>query len=497
MNKTVLLISLQKDLDTIGLKSLHNYLLVNSYHSNILFMPESNKSGIGELEAKRVCDFVDKLSPLFIAISIMSTEYQTAIELSRILKIHAPSIPLVWGGIHPTIAPETCLDHIDFGCIGEGEQTLLDLANALNRGIAPHGINNLFYRGGNGIIKNPLYPTISDLNTLPDSEHIPKNSHILHGDVIERINIKSFRKYSRYSGTTYSAITSRGCPFSCSYCCNNALAAIYGVKEVRFRDSEGVIRELRKAVVGNPFIRQINFQDDCFLARSNSDLKLFCDLYKKEVNRPFVIRSIPTFVTEDKIATLKSAGLAWVSLGLQSGSDRVCSDVYNRKSLRKDFLKAANIIKKYDIAAFYDVILDNPFETEQDQLQTIETLTSIPKPFYTQYFSLSFYPGTELRERAEREGLIDTKEYQTKDYLLYSKSTTNKLVRLSAFVPASWMESLLNMHHKNQKSIAFKANMALAKVITLCFFEPLMYVRVIWLSQNKSIPGHCRSSLFT
>src|SRR5271157_2040627 len=105
MNKDVLLISLQQDLDVIGLRSLHYQLLKHGFASHILFIPRF--SSAATLDA--VFNLVDTLSPLFIGISLMSVEYGPAMQVTRFLKSRYPSIPILWGGIHPTIAHETCL----------------------------------------------------------------------------------------------------------------------------------------------------------------------------------------------------------------------------------------------------------------------------------------------------------------------------------------------------------------------------------------------------
>jgi Fe-S oxidoreductase len=246
------------------------------------------------------------------------------------------------------------------------------------------------------------------------------------------------------------------------------------------------------AITQNPFIEYINFQDDCFMSRSDEEMGEFCHLYKQEIKRPFIARSIPTFITEREIASMKSAGLAWISLGLQSGSDHVCREVYKRRSGKQDFLKAARAIKNQDLAAFYDIILDNPFETDEDRIDTVCTLMETPKPFYTQYFSLSLYPGTELRTRALEEGLIKGEEYQRKDYLLYNKTSINNLVRLATFIPSSWMKFLLDLYRLKPNSLWCKMNISVARLFAIAFAEPITYLKVIRLSQKKKLGATIR-----
>ena len=417
----------------------------------------------------------------------MSVEYDRAVILTQKLKSCRPETPVLWGGIHPTIAPETCFDYADFVCVGEGERFIIDFANemAARHGQRPGAVRNLACRIDGRTVQNSLYPLISDLSSLPVGEHIPRSSYVLHKKTIFPLDVKAFRKYARYAGTTYSIMSSRGCPFSCTYCCNNALAKIYGSRKIRFRNDASVMAELKAAITLHQFIDCINFQDDCFLSRSEADMEQFCRMYRQEVKIPFVARSIPTFMTDRKLAAMKSAGLAWISLGLQSGSDTVCSEVYNRKSGKQDFLKAARMIKKYDLAAFYDVILDNPFENDNDRLATIRTLMETPKPFYTQYFSLSLYPGTELRERALAEGLTNGDQYRSKDYLSYRKSDMNHLVRLATFIPSAWMEFLLKLYRQDPGSLWFKINLFFGRFFAIFFGEPVTSLKVIHLSQRR------------
>jgi radical SAM superfamily enzyme YgiQ (UPF0313 family) len=372
-------------------------------------------------------------------------------------------------------------------CIGEGESLIVDFADAVAHGSSPEALGSLVFRRADQVIRNPLYPLIPDLSVIPACEHIPRDSYVLHKGTIAPLNTRTFRKFARYSGTSYSIMSSRGCPFSCTYCCNNALVKITGQRGIRFRESSSIMDELRVAITQYPFIEYINFQDDCFLARPAEELERFCHLYSREIKRPFIARSIPIYITERKITSMKSAGLAWISLGLQSGSDRVCYEVYKRRSGKQAFLKAAMAIKSQSLAAFYDVILDNPFETDDDRLATVSTLMETPKPFYTQFFSLSLYPGTELRQRAIEEGLIRGDEYQTKDYLLYNRTSINVLVRLATFIPSSWMKFLLGLYRRGPTSLWFKSNVAVARLFAIAIAEPLTYLRVIWLSQRKRL----------
>lgn len=481
----ILLISVQKDLDVIGLKNLHYCLLENGYNSFLLHLPNFNPNEDNTLE--KIKKFISKINPAFIGISLMSVEFYNARNLTKYLKNNFKPIPIIWGGIHPTIAPEKCLDYADYVCIGEGERVILSLSNAINRNESVKNINNICYIKNGQIKRNPLYPLIENLDEIPPYDHIPVNSFIQekNGRIVP-IDKKVFRRYARYRGTVYSVMSSRGCPFSCTYCCNNFISRLYQSKKVRRRSIKNFIFELEKAINDNPEIEYINFQDDCFLACSNEYLMEFCETYKEKIRKPFICRSIPIYITRNKMKYLKEAGLAWISLGLQSGSDRVCKEIYKRKSLKADFIKAARIIKDFNIAAFYDVILDNPFETEENKLETMQTFIETPKPFYAQFFSLNLYLGTELYERAKKECPEKIEDSLKKELVVYHKNTINNMIRLSVFLSEKFMNKIVYLYKQNPRGIRLKVTLFIANLLSSIILEPLTYFRVIKLSQGGS-----------
>lgn len=482
----VLIITTQNNLDTIGVKYLHNYLLEQGYDSCLLYLPAYDIRD--DIKLEHIQRFISKNSPKLIGMSLMSTEYNDIRHLTRYLKENFKLLPIIWGGIHPTIAPEICLEYADYVCIGEGEIMFSELIGSIvnNRHREIPFIKNLCYKHNGQIKKNDLYPLFDKLDELPLCAPISKNSYIQYHKDILCLDQNIYRKYARYSGIVYSIITSRGCPFSCTYCCNNYISHLYSDKRVRRRSVVSVISELKKAISDTPYIQYVNFQDDCFLSCSSEYLRGFCEVYKKEIDKPFIIRSVPIFITKEKMEYLKSAGLGWISVGLQSGSDYVCKEIYDRKFLKADFLKAANLIKEYNVAAFYDVILDNPFESDDDRIKTIFALIETPKPYYTQFFSLSLYPGTELHERALRECPEHIENYLEKKYQSYKKTLLNDMMRIATFVDETKMKKLVNLFKDNSASFSFKFNFFFLSLFSKMIFEPLAYFRVIALSQGGS-----------
>ncbi len=480
----VLLISLQATLDTIGLKQLHYSLRANGHSSWLLYLPRFGRRDDGKLQQIR--NFVSAVNPGLIGVSLMSIEYRDACDATGYLKRLFPEVPVIWGGIHPTILPESCLDHADYVCVGEGERSIIKAAACLEAGRGLRGINNLCFRENGRVVRNPLSPLIENLDALPASDHLPVNSYIQSDRRIRPLTRKLLRKNLRWSGTTYSLLTSRGCPLACTYCCNNFLQNLYGRQGIRRKSVANIMAELGRAIGDNPEIDLINVQDSSFLLGNDDYVQEFCRYYRKEVGKPFVVRAIPAFVNRRNVGDLKRAGLAWITLGLQSGSDRVCAEVYRRRSFRDDFLRAAGIIKEHNLAAFYDVILDNPFESDEDRFRTIEALSQTPRPFYTQFFSLDLYFGTELHERACREHPNAITDCREKDYNYPLKSAINQLIRLAAYYRKESVGRLVAMYRENPAGLKFRARLRLTAFFSALVYEPLAYFRILRLSFGGS-----------
>jgi radical SAM superfamily enzyme YgiQ (UPF0313 family) len=494
----VLLVSLQKNVDVSGLKFLHYYLLHSGYNSFLLCLPNFDKNDSHAFN--NIIKFIDNKKPGFIGISLMSLEYSNAAALTDSLKNRFSNIPVIWGGIHPTIDPDTCLVSADYVCLGEGERSILDFADAANTNGDPKGINNLCYMENGRLRKNPMYPLIENLDDIPSYEHIPDNGFLQEKNgLIQKINKKAFRRYNRFRGTIYDTVSSRGCPFKCTFCCNNSLADLYDNKSriIRRRGIENVILELEKAVNQYPEIEYIHFLDDCFSMASRNHIKDFCNVYKERVRRPFITHEIPTNVEREKVKYMKNAGLVWVEIGLQSGSDVVCKDIYKRGSCKADYLNSMKIMRDNNVAVVCDVILDNPYEKEEEKLETLQALIETPRPVLPHFFSLTLYKGTELHDMVMKEYPYKKNDYLDKDYFDYEKNVINDMTRIAGFLGQKYMIKMVGLYRTNPKGKKFKTMLFFGKLLSSVIIEPYTYFQLIKISQRgstlkalKVLPGY-------
>jgi len=493
----LLLISLQSNASFIGLKYIAANALKHGNDVKILFLP-------GYLEDKlhmSVEKFISNYNPDLIGIGLMSIEYYPAKNLTILLKSRF-DIPIVWGGVHSIIKPEDCINHADYVCSGEGEQTVVSLLEHLkvNTGNTVPDIPGLWVNNNGDITESPTAQPEKNLNNLPFQEYLPDYFYGLHNNRIYNFSEKQnlFRMYSLYGGTCHMLVASRGCPFKCSYCGNSTFINVYG-RKVRERSVENVIEEMIE-VKKNPFVLYMNFQDDCFFTHSREWIEEFCEKYKKHVRLPFIVRVIPTMIDRGKLLMLRDAGLCWVVMGIQSGSDRINFDVYDRKIRFSAVQNAASIIAESSAAPFYEMIVDNPYETEEDKMETIYGMAKLKKPYIISLAHLTFFPGTPLADRAVKDNIISPDAYLYRYLLEIDDTYLNKLLGITPFIP----RFLVRYLNKSAESVKAKHSYLLNCLGFLIkrIIEPLVFLlitfrsldyRIDWLV--RTIHGNWKSTL--
>jgi radical SAM superfamily enzyme YgiQ (UPF0313 family) len=427
-----LLISLQSNSYVTGLKYIAANVLDKGHDARILLLPGYLESTLDPA----VKDFIRDYKPDLIGISLMSIEYYSSKNLTRLLRKEF-DIPIVWGGVHVTINPDDCLEHADYLCLGEGERAVVSLLGHLRekgRDVLPQipGIRSRLQ--GDTIIQNDASPEMN-LDSLPVQEYLPDYFYGFHKNKIHNFahNPRLFRNYALYGGINHMMISSRGCPFNCGYCANAALAKVYG-KKVRERSVENCMEELKR-VKQDRHVLYINFQDDCFFTHSREWIQEFCEAYKKHITLPFMIRAIPTILDREKLYMLKDAGLSIVIMGIQSGSDRVNLDIYDRKIHFRSVEKATALIAEARVFPYYEMIVDNPYETEDDMTETIESMTRIRKPYTISLSHLTFFPGTPLTQKALADNIIDPEAYLYRYMVNIDYTYLNKLLYMVPYLP--------------------------------------------------------------
>lgn len=383
-----------------GIRTISSVLKKANHEVKLVFMCLSedyskNYSKEELLQLKDLC----KDSEL-IGVSSFGSTHKRAVRIINYLK--ELNVPIVYGGVHATIFPNECIEHADIVCVGEGEEAILDLVNALENKKPLDKIKNLWIKKNNAIIRNPVRPLLDDIDSLP----LP-DTDIRDHFVLERGKIRRFQERD-FSGQIFF-LTGRGCPYGCDYCSNSYFNKLYEGKRkkiLRWHSPEYIINGILEFKRKFPTLGYFDIRDDTFSLRPIEDIRKFCKLYKEKVNMRFKCLADPHTVTEEKIKLLVDAGCTDIIMGIQA-NETTNLNIYHRNQTNEQVINAAKILNKYKkLAVMYDVITCNPYENPKDIIDLILLLQKLPKPFYLSVNNLVFFPGTKLYHKAVKDGVV-------------------------------------------------------------------------------------------
>jgi len=444
----VMLISLEPEVYSYGLRILSSCLREKRHHTGIVFvLPESLRNHEEKFKIRYNHKTLHNILRLcqdssLIGISLMSNQFMQAIQITKFLKAHNVKAPIVWGGVQPTVEPEECLKFADIVCLGEGEGALTELADRLERDEPCLDIKNMWFKTDSGIVRNELRPLIQNLDTIPFPDYSCENHFIIEGGNVTKLTTQALKSFQgeRFRGDgksiPYMFMTSRGCPFSCTYCGNSVYKRLYsGQKLLRWRSSQNIVDELKMINRTLGPISYVYMVDDNFTARPTERLREFCSLYKKEVGIPFFAQVSPLTITEEKMDLIFEAGCSHVTMGVETANSRV-AEIYNRTREHKALPAAIALVEKYRSRMAppptYQFIIDNPYETTEEMVDTLRLALSFPRPWHNPIYSLMLFPGVPLYEKALTDGIVIDKNAQiyTRNWLSQSKPFFQLWIRL-------------------------------------------------------------------
>jgi radical SAM superfamily enzyme YgiQ (UPF0313 family) len=348
-----------------------------------------------------------------ICISIRASAYAHQAKIITEYLQEELGLPVLWGGMHPTLRPEESVGIADISLSGEGELALTDLADRL-RDKSPDllGTQNVWFRTDqkdpDSIVRNNLRPLIKDLDSIEfrdytshDAKYFIFGGRYIKGDPM-------------HGDPVFQMMGSRGCIYKCSYCYNSTYKKdIYpGQKWFRVRSPASMVAEIRAAREHWDF-KRIRFDDEVFNFQQ-SWLEDFCEIYPREVGLPFEVFIEPKLVDEGRMTMLRDAGLSGVYMGIQS-SERVTGHLYDRRVKNQSIVDIANLYHRLGIKPHFQLIFDDPVSTEGDKQSLFEMISQFPHPYDLYLFSMTVFPGSELNKKLIANGLISKYDIDGQD----------------------------------------------------------------------------------
>ncbi len=365
----------------IGLGYLSAYLKKHNHQTKII--DGLNKELTNDQIVEKCRDFD------LIGISCMSAFFMEVIDLSK--KLKAAGKLVVIGGPHATCLPEKTLEQTeaDFIIIGEGEETLKELADAIENKTPLNNIKGL-YSKFNEYKERPFIKNLDDL-PFQDWEQMDPRTYkkAPHGALIKNFPVAPIT-------------TSRGCPYGCKFCASPKIWK----RSIRFRSPDNVIQEI-EYLVKNFGVKEIHFEDDNLTMIRNHIEQICNKIISKKLN---ISWACPNGIRADKVdlallKLMKKAGCYYIAFGFESGNQEILNNI-NKETDLATLKRAAILAEKVGIMTQGFFIFGLPGETKETIQETINFAKTVPLS-RAQFLLLDVFPGSELWDELDFENKVD------------------------------------------------------------------------------------------
>lgn len=327
-----------------------------------------------EEELHLLLQHLKKINPDIIGMTLFSFYTGIAEWLSKEIRKDFPDKLIIWGGIDVMANPDRAIQTADIICIGDGEYPLVDLLDSIDKGKEPVDIPNLWIKKKGTILKNPPRKIELKLDNYPIPKYSTENTVLIRNNTIGHFNPQDAEMMESY------ILTTRGCPYNCGYCYPSLEKEIFTGNTVRMNSVDRVIKDIKAmlSVYSNAYY--LKFADDIF-AIKKSWAEEFRDKYKAEIGLPFRCYIHHKATKFELMKILKDAGLDVAIIGVQTASRRILDNVYNRPFYAEMTTQKVNECHELDIWVVFDLILFNPFETEEDLKITLDFVLNLERPY--------------------------------------------------------------------------------------------------------------------
>jgi len=346
---------------------------------------------------------ISAADPLFVGFSVLSglTTHYSAVMSEKIKQLSAA--PVMWGGHHPSLMAAQCLSegYIDIVCIGEGENTAVELAKALRDGKPLSGVCGIGYKDGGCPVINEPRAWIEDLDELQldwellDLERyfpIVRDWYTLPPDLDARVGGKRF----------ITLFSSRGCPFNCGFCSSKKY---YG-RLWRPHSVDYILRQVDQLEKLIGPVGMVGFSDDNVMVNKKRGTAILDSLYQRDVIADYINIRVDQ-LSDDVVEVFDKYDVHSLFFGFESGTERVLK-LMGKNITPEQILARVEALRKYPhITVTASGILGAPTETEADVRNTIDFALELHRMLPNGAVSLFRFmalPGTDLTELAVRNG---------------------------------------------------------------------------------------------
>ncbi len=415
----------------LGILYLASYLRSNNFSVKLIDAECENLSN------EQILNICTSFKTDIYCISTTTVVFSKAISLAEYIKEYTPDIPVVVGGPHISGDPINSMKHtcFDIGVIGEGEATLLEIANSYRNGKTLDNINGIIYRRNGEIVKNSPRELINNLDDIP----LPAR------DLLPPL-VRYLPPPINYKGVPCATIiTSRGCPYSCTFCDKNTFGSKY-----RIRSAENVIEEI-KHLIKHYSIKEIAFVDDTFNINNKRLNRLFDLLRENNIRLPWTCMARINTTSYEQLRAMKEAGCWHISFGIESGNKDIIKLI--KKGIDLDYTRQViRWCKELGIQTKGFFMIGHPGETKETIKDTIDFALSVPLTHIVATINTPL-PGSWNYDNVEKFGTMSTIDWSKHNYWI------------PVFIPHGLTEEYLQKKHAElNRRFYFRSSVILRQI---------------------------------
>ncbi len=359
---------------------------------------------------------VASFEPDIVGITSMTSTFSSALQAARIIKDFYPRALIVLGGPHATIMDVATLRdcaYVDVVVRREGEETLLDLARHVAECRKFDDVAGITFRKNEEILRTPDRPFIQNLDELPYPAY--------HLFPLEKYRPGSsfFRK------KVLPIMTSRGCPFHCSFCLSSEMVG----NRFRVRSPKKVVDEL-EWLKNEHGAEAFSFYDDTLTLDKERSYSIFEQMQERGLDLPWNCQTRTDQVSKEILTKMAKAGCQFVSFGIESGSPQLLKTM-NKETTIEQNAKVIKWAKEAGLLVATSVIVGYPGETVETLQETFDFIERV-RPNMVYLCTAAPYPGTDLYDLVKELGWKmsdDWSKYDTVDFAFENPSLPNECVK--------------------------------------------------------------------
>jgi anaerobic magnesium-protoporphyrin IX monomethyl ester cyclase len=373
------------------------------------------------LTVEETLRWVEKENPDVLGFSTLTSSGQTAGLISNKVKEKNPEVTTVFGNHHATFNAERILrkyPSVDIVARGEGEKTVLELANCLKNGEDLKKVRGINFRNEGKMVSTPDQPLIKDLDSLPlpDRKLIDVEYHC----VIAGANIAP-KKFT-------SIVTSRGCVYGCRFCSCTELAK----KRWRPRSAKNTLEELQ--FLASEGYKQLIFVDDAFTMNPKRVIEICRGIRREKLDLEWICEGRVDICSYGMLREMVQAGCRVLYLGIENANQRIL-DYYNKGITPEQSETAVRTAKKAGVDVIAgSFIMGAPDETREEIWNTIKFAQRVPIDL-PQFNILGAHPGNDIWNEFVAKGFLDPEKWWEKGVAVsevypYAKVSRDEILRM-------------------------------------------------------------------